>query len=136
MIAEKTSSMFASRWLDAAELEALHDQAAAHALNALKRLYWPVLPLCQIDNLLNCAMLYWAVGPRMAAHRLSDERLIEVICNAYKKRTVTRSNGVIILEMDDGEYRYVYAATRRNFAKLLTFGALHIRWLAEEGEKA
>lgn len=136
MIAEKTSSMFASRWLDAAELEALHDQAATQALNALKRLYWPVLPLCQIENLLSCATLYWAVGPRMAAHRLSDERLIDVIADAYQKRKISRSNSVIILEMDDGEYRYVYAATRRNFAKLLTFGALHIRWAAEAGDKA
>lgn len=123
----------ASRWLSAEDISAMREKDTATAKSAVVDLYWPELPMVQAEALLDSALAYWGCGPLMAAHRLSDPELVQIIIQAWQCRS-QQSTGMLVVKADNG-WQYAYAATRRNFSKLLIAGALYVRWADEEGEE-
>lgn len=123
---------FESSWLSSEDIAALRASDTATAKSAIVDLYWPDLPIFQAEALLDSAVAYWGCGPLMAAHRLSDPELVRIIIQAWQCRS-QHSTGILVVQTEDG-WQYAYAATRRNFSKLLIAGALYIRW-AEEGDE-
>lgn len=127
-----TMVAFESDWLSDDDLAAMRASDRATAQSAVVDLYWPALPMAQAEALLDGALEYWGCGPLMAAHRLADPGLVQSITQAYKTRS-ERSTGILVVKTEDG-WQYAYAATRRNFSKLLIAGGLYIRWANEEAE--
>lgn len=115
-----------SRWLSAEDIAAMRAKDTATAKAAVVDLYWPDLPIDQAEALLEGAVAYWGCGPLMAAHRLSDPKLVQIIIQAWECRS-QQSTGILVVQTEDG-WQYAYAATRRNFSKLLIAGALYVRW--------
>lgn len=122
-----------SSWLSSEDIAALRASDTAAAKSAVVDLYWPELPMVQAEALLDSALAYWGCGPLMAAHRLSDPELVQIIIQAWQCRS-QQSTGMLVVKTENG-WQYAYAATRKNFSKLLIAGALYVRWADEEGEE-
>lgn len=122
-----------SSWLSSEDIAALRASDTATAKSALVDLYWPELPMVQAEALLDSALAYWGCGPLMAAHRLSDPELVQIIIQAWQCRSL-QSTGILVVKTENG-WQYAYAATRKNFSKLLIAGALYVRWADEEGQE-
>jgi hypothetical protein len=123
--------IYNAKWLDNGEVAALRERQFALATSVVRDTYWPELPLHVADSLVSSAIEYWAVGPAIAAGRLTDPKLRNAIIAAYHTRG--NAQGVLLVPSEDeGGYRTANTVTERNWSKLQIAGGLWIGWPEEE----